>query len=194
MDWNEAVFAAPQDRDGRLPGSGQTACKVMADVAQNSTNDIGPITEALRNFDNEFSRLYHGGPIRTIEDAQKFAPGDLREINPYYASNGSGFKEEFRDTGPEPHPIGGRDADQTHHFSAYLSMGLNARYDIYVAGQYGLRFQLKKPKPDNQGDQRLGKVAFEYGSYLRNNPKQLSNIGQWIRDNICTGAGRGLYY
>ncbi|HKO99202.1 MAG TPA: DUF4214 domain-containing protein [Pyrinomonadaceae bacterium] len=177
-----------------LPGGNQTACRVMADVAEDSTIYVGDDPQtALLNFDNEFSRLYHGGPIRTIADAQKYSPGDLRQINPYYASNGSGFKEEYRDSGPEPFPIGGRNADQTHHFSAYLSMGINGRLDIYLAGQYGIRPSLTLPQPDNAGDQRLGRAAFEYGAYLRRHPNELANIRSWIRRNICTPRGRGLY-
>ena len=186
-------LAEPQESD-RLPGGNQTACKVMADVAEDSTENVGSDPkEALLNFDKEFSRLYHGGPITSIADAQKYAPGNLREINPYYASNASGFKEEYRDTGTEPHPIGGRHSDQTHHFSAYLSMGINGRVDIYLAGQHGLRPELRLPRSDNAGDKRLGQAAFEYGLSLRRDPKKLSGIGDWIRKNICNREGEGLY-
>lgn len=163
----------------------------MADVADDSSHDVGSDPQqALLNFDNEFSRLYHGGPIRSIADAQRYSPGTLRQINPYYASNGSGFKEEYRDTGTEPFPAGGRNAEQTHHFSAYLSMGINGRFDIYEAGQYGIRPSLTVPRPDNAGDRRLGQVAFEYGLDLRRHPEKLKNIRSWIRQNICTSEGQ----
>jgi hypothetical protein len=166
----------------------------MADVAADSANEVGSNPQqALLNFDNKFSRLYHGGPIRTIADAQRYSPGDLRQINPYYASNGSGFKEEYRDTGTEPFPLGGRNAEQTHHFSAYLSMGINGRLDIYEAGQYGIRPSLTLPQPHNAGDQRLGRAAFEYGLHLRRRPGDLKDVRRWILRNICKGEGHGLY-
>jgi hypothetical protein len=93
----------------------------------------------------------------------------------------------------EPFPMGGRNAEQTHHFSAYLSMGINGRVDIYEAGQYGIRPSLTLPQPDNAGDQRLGRAAFEYGLHLRRHPEELKNIRRWILRNICTGEGYGLY-
>jgi len=44
----------------RLPGSNQTACRVMADVADDSSHDVGSDPQqALLNFDREFSRLEH---------------------------------------------------------------------------------------------------------------------------------------
>jgi hypothetical protein len=101
------------------------------------------------------------------------------------ARNGSGFKEEYRDTAAEPFRIGGQNAEQTHHFSAYLSMGINGRLDIYEAGQYGIR-RLTLHHPDNAGDQRLECVAFEYGLHLTKHPEELKNIRSWILRNICT--------
>jgi hypothetical protein len=49
---------SPQNPD-RLPGTDQTACRVMADIAQDSTNDVGSDFEAaLRSFDNEYDNLH----------------------------------------------------------------------------------------------------------------------------------------
>ena len=72
-------------------------------------------------------------------------------------------------------------------------MGINGRLDIYEAGQYGIRQSLTMPRPDNAGDQRLGRAAFEYGLRLRRHPEELGNIRNWIRRNICTPEGHGLY-
>lgn len=71
-------------------------------------------------------------------------------------------------------------------------MGINGRLDIYEAGQYGIRPRLSLPRPDNDGDQRLGRAAFEYGLHLRRHPEDLRNIRSWIRRNICTQEGQGL--
>lgn len=105
----------------------------MADIAQDVATvaidrDRDDARSALEFFDAEFSRMYHGGPIKGYKDADRWRNGQGRaQSMQYYASNGSGFKPEFRDTGKEPFPIGGYDAEQTHHFSFYLSLGINTR-------------------------------------------------------------------
>lgn len=45
-------------------------------------------------------------------------------------------------------------ADQTHHFSFYLSVGINRQRAVYLAGQTGVRPWFPLPRPDNEGDQR----------------------------------------
>lgn len=196
MDLTSLPGPDPQNSD-RLPGTNMTACLVMADIAQDVAQAAGfrDPKSALSFFDQEFSRLYHGGPIRSIADAQKWANGTGRAPEmAFYAQNGSGFQERYRDTGTEGGLIGGRDAEQTHHFSFNLSAGINARVDIYEAGQWGIRPSLNVPIPDNAGDVRLGEAAFNQGVYLRRHQTQLKNIGKWIRRNICTNEGHGLYY
>jgi hypothetical protein len=121
-----------------LPGSDMTACLVKADIAQNEAITAlyrGSDWEAaLDFFDAEFSRMYHGGPITGPIEANRWKHGDRR--NPamnYYASNGSGFKAVYRDTGNEEFPIGGYGSEQTHHFSFYLSLGVNATANNFTA-------------------------------------------------------------
>ena len=145
----------------RLPGSEMTACLVMADIAEreaDTANYRGTSPQnALRLFDNEFSRLYHGGPIRGLEDADKWKDGTGRaEAMKYYASNGSGFKMQFRDTGPEEFPLGGYGAEQTHHFSFYVSLGINTSHKnlniaIYIFGYLG----------DNEGGPTFKRGSFQ---------------------------------
>lgn len=170
-----------------------TACLVMADIANQEANTAlyrgdGDPFSALQFFDAEFSRLYHGGPIHGAADADRWKHGQGRPKSmEYYASNGSGFKPQFRDTGNEGFPVGGYGAEQTHHFSFYLSLGINTKltnsnFAIYV---YGYR-------RDNAGDQRLS-AAYNYGLQLRNRPQGLGQIGNWIRRNICSSGGHGLY-
>jgi hypothetical protein len=186
----------PQKDDAweHLPGSNMTACLVMADIAEQEANTAlyrgSNESSALTFFDAEFSRLYHGGPIRGYNDAARWRNGEGRAASMrYYASNGSGFKLQYRDTGTEDFPIGGLGAEQTHHFSFYLSLGINSRstnsnFAIYTYGYSN----------DNGGDQRLSAAAYNYGLQLRNRPKKLAGIGKWIRRNICTREGHGLYY
>ena len=100
----------------------------MADMAQNVANESSTIEE----FDEGFSYLYHGPRIQGYSSARVSQNGNEGTINPYYRSNGSGFQERYRDTGTEPDPIGGRYADQTHHFSFYLSVGINGQRAIYL--------------------------------------------------------------
>jgi len=49
------------------------------------------------------------------------------------------------------------------------------------------------PHPDNEGDRRLDQTAFGYGLDLRRHPEKLKDIRSWIRRNICTSEGQGLY-
>lgn len=166
----------------------QTICHIMADVAQDEANDAISLNPnnpraALKRFDKEFSRLYVGGPITSPFQAYRWRNGTGREIDGRYAANGSGFREEFRDTGTEP--SGGRDADQTHHFVAYFSIGIN---------DGSLTYLLADLREDNAGDKRLAEAAFNYGYELRLHPRKLRNVGNWIRNNICTGSqGHALY-
>ena len=178
----------------RLPGSDMTACLVMADIAEQEANTAlyrgSDAAAVLEIFDGEFSRLYHGGPIHGYNDAERWRHGQGRPKSmEYYASNGSGFKPQFRDTGNEGFPIGGYGAEQTHHFSFYLSLGINTRITNTNAAIYAYGYSR-----DNTGDQRLSASAYNYGLQLRNRPEELRKIGDWIRRNICSSGGHGLYY
>jgi hypothetical protein len=171
-----------------------TACLVMADIADQEANTAlyrgSDPSSALGIFDGEFSRLYHGGPIRGYNDADRWRNGEGRPKSmEYYASNGSGFKPQYRDTGHEGFPIGGYGAEQTHHFSFYLSLGINTGITNSNAAIYAYGYAR-----DNEGDQRLSAAAYNYGLQLRNRPEGLAKIGNWIRRNICSSGGHGLYY
>ena len=110
----------------------------------------------------------------------------------YYASNGSGFKAAYRDTGSEGFPIGGCGAEQTHHFSFYLSLGINATANGFAAIGNAAVFTYGVAR-DNAGDQRLSRAAFKYGVGLGTGQLKLKNIGAWIRENICDKEDHGLY-
>lgn len=82
--------------------------------------------------------------------------------------------------------IAGPKADQTHHFAAYFSMGINQQI---AARRYGEHYE------DNQGDLNLGAAAYGIGNRLRGqrNGSMLRNIGIIIRRKICSGPGHGLH-
>ena len=163
----------------------------MADVAQNEADDAlmqnpGNDWAALQQFDKTFSTLYVGGPFTNSYRASRWRGGDGRTINPNFPfTGGDGFRKEYKDSGSNPDPlIAGPKADQTHHFAAYLSLGVN---DVVFATAYGIL------RDDNKGDVNLSRAAYRMGSHLRNRPFGLRNIGVWIRRTICSGRGHGLY-
>jgi hypothetical protein len=171
----------------------QTACHIMADVAQNEANtaiyqNSNNFNAALTQFDRTLSTLYVGGPMVSLAEAKRLSRGDLRTINPSEPfTGGSGFRDEYKDSGSEPHPIGGPNADQTHHFAAFLSLGINRQSAIYGYRHY--------VQGDNQGDLNLGQAAFRLGTQLRRRGTMstLTQIGDIIRRSFCTDPGHGLY-
>ena len=189
-----------EQQDPQNTGVPQTPCHIMADVAQNIANaaiayahsifegkkgvgyDGLETNKAIRDFDDLFSYTYHGGPLRTLSDAWRWRGGTGRHINPTFPYiGGAGFRSDFKDSGTETY--GGPDADQTHHFSAYLSLGINALWPVKKYHERG----------DNTGDQNLGRAAYYLGEQIRKGNFQLKDIGQYIRTSICSKPGRGLY-
>jgi YD repeat-containing protein len=177
--------------NGHIIEDPQTPCHIMADVAQNEANDAlmqnpNDARAALAQFDKTFSTLYVGGPFTSSYQAYRWRGGDGRTINPNYPfTGGDGFRNEYKDSGHDPNPlIAGPKADQTHHFAAYLSLGVNG---VAYATIYG------EIREDNQGDLNLSRAAFHMGFNLHNSPSSLRNIGLYIRRSICDGPGHGLY-
>jgi hypothetical protein len=163
----------------------------MADVAQNEANDAlmqyrDDPQGALKQFDKTFSTLYLGGPLTSSYQAYRWRGGDGRTINPNFPfTGGDGFRKEFKDSGSSTDPlIAGPKADQTHHFAAYLSLGVN---QVAAASLYGIA------RDDNSGDIALSKEALRLGLGLRTGVLKLENIGSVIRRKICEGPGHGLY-
>lgn len=88
-----------------------------------------------------------------------------------------GFPQQFRDN-----VYTEDDADQTHHFAAYFGGGMAGQNLLPNAHRFGDWLQ------SNPGDANLGRQGQLLGRYLRNNPRQLGNVGQLIRDTICNGG------
>jgi len=169
------------------PMKSPNACADMADQAQDIANDalrlFGSDTKgALKYFDKHFSELYVGRAMPdTYVGAIKFFVGWLNRefrptINPYYLS-GSGFRDEFIDS---EKGVKNPASDQTHHFVAYLSAGINNQKEVAA-----LHWQNDLIKNKNRGDYELGIAGFEIGQLLRSDPSKLKQISDIIRKRIC---------
>ena len=177
----------------------QTPCHIMADIAQAVADDAirasnNSAHAALTAFDQNFSFLYHGPRLDSLANMRAAAPGTARALPDDQGRfiGGQGFQPQYQDSAPALPPPNqddqGPTADQTHHFSAQLSLGINRRTFV----------NLYRNVFDNDGDNRLGTAAYNIGRKLRGgadrgNVNGLRIIGEYIRRNICTGsAGRGL--
>lgn len=187
-DTGGAAGAEPQQPTGQ----GQNHCEIMANVAQNLVNSLRSkygnrldSAGVLRAFDVKFSHWYTGAWMGSSNDLIKgieyglqtsahtgSKPPELQKDHPELFGPG-GFPDKFQDKD--------RTLDQTHHFAAYLSAGINSRSVIAALHAADDRFG------GNFGDVNLGKAAFALGSYLRNNPGKIDEIGALIRSYICGG-------
>jgi hypothetical protein len=165
------------------------ACGHMADVAQQQANRAlrangNNPSRALAAFDRGFSRLYAGRSMASVRDIAHLAYyGPVgRTINPYYFGE-TGFKQGFMDTDPD-NVSHHANADQTHHFTAMFSAGIN------TTGLNWISSTLHNIN-DNDGDVRLTNAAYDLGTALAGNPNNLRNIGSLIRSSICDRAMRG---
>lgn len=163
----------------------------MADVAQQQANRAlrqahGNASGALGAFDLGFSRIYAGKPMDGISNAiDLYQNGPTgRTISSYY-QGGTGFKVQYMDTGADMLQ-GHSDADQTHHFTAMFSAGINATGINWISAT-AHNFN------DNEGDQRLTNAAYDLGSRLASDPNSLRRIGTLIRSEICDPKTRGRH-
>lgn len=133
-------------------------------------------------FDKRFSVAYTGAWIGTTKlEAGVFAyqtwGSNLQPRVPSSQLGAGGFPQNFRDGFPN----NVNDSDQTHHFAAYFSGGINNQYDVV---NYHWKNDVKQ---GNLGDTALGQAAYQMGAALRNDPSSLRNIGNYIRNHICNG-------
>ena len=196
----------PQTRLNNDELDNQNPCERMAERAnqivseiyhsQIGSNDKGMIDfyQALGEFDRQFSLYYVGLQVKSFDDLKKFlgaATSKSRESlgfstksegpNPIASNSELGqydFKDQYRDSRDKYDA-----ADQTHHFVAFLSAGINmsASTDFF-----SWMHELDDRYQGNTGDVALGTAAYNYGVALKKDPgRNLGGIKNWIRTNIC---------
>jgi hypothetical protein len=132
---------------------------------------------ALRLFDQRFSLLYLGnnGVGETLDSAWEFSKLSVRPRISYTYLGQSGFKEGFKEADDQGEI---RDSiDQTHHFAAYLSAGINNQ--ALIADAHKLSDLLNPP------DRALGNAAFRLGFWLRYDPARLLRVKREVLKRIC---------
>jgi YD repeat-containing protein len=170
--------------DGHIYEGPKTPCHIMAYVAQHEANKAlaqnpNDSNAALVQFDKTFATLYVGGPFTSANEARRWRGGTGRTIVPHEPYiGGDGFRKEYQDSGTNPDPkIAGPQADQTHHFAAYFSLGIN---EVQSAFAWGVINE------DNVGDLNLSRKAFDMGLELERHPNKLNYVGLYIKRNICS--------
>jgi hypothetical protein len=154
----------------------------MAEVAEKVANLAIQATKGLnRNtlkmFDRIFSRLYLGndGIGETLGSAFDLYGLHIRGTIGFSYKGQAGFKEKFKE--PNDEGVIEDNSDQTHHFAAFLSAGINNQQlaaDLHRLTDLG-----------NPPDIALGNAAFKLGFWLRYDPKRLSRIKEEILKRIC---------
>jgi hypothetical protein len=147
----------------------------MADIAQAFANEAlrnNPknYKAAVREFDNSFSTLYAGRPMRTTRDVWTSYLFGIGREQILELRGDTGFKSKFRDGN-----------DQTHHFAALLSSGINASFFTATAQALIQDAILEL----NATDRDLGFAAYSIGKTVDTRSYGLMSIGYVIRRDIC---------
>jgi hypothetical protein len=149
---------------------------------------------ALREFDNEFASAYTGAPADGLYNTYRLwkNSGNVGRTAPMSDLGQDDFRTKFIDDVsidnnggnifsarrqvPTPNDM---NPDQVHHFSTYLSMGINGNllaYDWHRADDL---------EDGNVRDVALGDAGWKVGLELKFNPDKIWDLERWIRDNIC---------
>lgn len=169
----DVAFGVPQNA---AKSADKHPCQAMADRAQRLANEAikdagGANSDALQLFDHAFSQAYLGnnGIGGTIWSALAFLNKDISPKVPFSEQGEEDFKPEFRE---------GNKGDQTHHFAAFLSAGINDQNLAAMFHMWGTDF-------NNKPDRALGLKTFGFGQALFDEPEFLSVVGRYIREFIC---------
>jgi hypothetical protein len=164
-------------------------------MARNAQNEAdlallkagGDAAKALLDFDTRFAAIYlgrftsfsgtpgEGRPMRTFDDVLHYSiPGGTRSrIASGDLLGQSDFAREFYETSPR-----GDREDQTHHFAAYFSLGINNRPLSEWSAE-------TLDRSGGEPDRLLGAQSYIIGEDLRRDPSRLRSIGDRIRGEIC---------
>jgi hypothetical protein len=167
----------------RLDGSN---AQHLADSITSAYPNTDPAKQ-IRAFDVRLSQWYIGAWIGTSyasavaffakTSGSHFEGGDLNKVSERYFG-AEDFPDKFKDN---PHGQIDLGADQTHHFVAYLSAGLNNQS---VAA---INHMQADASSGNTGDVGLGSAAYGMGQYILQDPAKLNHIGEYIWKYICNG-------
>ena len=148
---------------------------VLNEVAQD-------FNRALPEFDKRFAAFYlgrdskgEGRPMRTSQDVLHYAKGGgtRNRLASGERLGQSDFAREFYENSPR-----GDAEDQTHHFAAYFSLGINGRPLSEWAAE-------TLDRSGGEPDRLLGAHSYVIGEDLRKDPSRLRSIGHLIRTKIC---------
>ncbi len=144
---------------------------------------------ALDMFDREFAKMYlgrdsqgNGRPIRSGDDAfhysRRYHGATLNRIANDAANRATllgqaDFLSQFKEISNL-----GDNEDQTHHFAAYFSLGING-------GNWKEPIAKAMDTSGGEADQNLADAAYDLGKMLRDHPSRLRNIDTYIRNSIC---------
>jgi RHS repeat-associated protein len=160
---NGFVAAARQIFD-----AGETMAKIAEQPAKDAIRKVGAANwDALGEFDRSLSQRYLGndGMGSTPWSAMRFFRAPL---HPNSLWGDGGFKARYQD----------HEGDQTHHFVAFLSAGINSQADSALLHRYLTDY-------NNKADRDLGATAYTIGDYMARDPMKLWLVGDRIRDWIC---------
>ena len=158
-------------------------CAVMAQIAgmfanyalkKNTSKTLGVeftnYGAALNEFDTLFGGFYAGGTMQTYRSAKRMSDvGALEATRPNALTGEGDFRKEFQN---ERTP-----GDQTHHFAAHLSSGINGTRLSSAFHAY---------EDDDNGDRRLTLAAYLLGGDLsKTRGRGLASIEKAIKQDIC---------
>ena len=172
---------SPKPSDEKLVNHSD-ACSAMAFIATQLAsaaieNNGGASAAAVEEFDHLFSQAYmsNDGIGKTLASAIHFY--GLKPQPGLDASfwGQSGFRQIFKEKNDEG--VFSDITDQTHHFAAFLSAGIN--------DQKSAAFGHMLTDLNNKPDIELGAAGFYVGSAIGVDPAKLARIGSTIAYEIC---------
>jgi hypothetical protein len=178
QDWKNIIVDVGHLGSENVTGTVEpisNVCEAMADIAQAFANEAlrnnsKNYKAAVREFDDLFSTFYAGRPMRTTRDLwTAFLFGVNLRRTPELRGD-TGFKCEFIDG----------EGDQTHHFAAMFSAGINAAYMTSTAFTY-----VSDLWDRNWRDMALTRAAYPISLKVATRPSTLNSIGYIIRRDIC---------
>lgn len=180
-------FILVQPQSPQNPNQAQdnrSTCEKMADDAQRVANKI---METIKLGVNSLGDTI--GIQAFNRDYGMITFGSYFTRNPFpfgvpirSRSNNSGTRDYSGEDGFHPSFFDSkREPDQVHHFGAFFSAGLAGHNLAPWWHRTG------DSNAGNDGDVRLGDQALALGRYIAGNPTQLKNVGQLIKDTICSG-------